>query len=178
MPGRTRWTSSAITTSLKSSSTRRSATKPQPEYVFFTDRDLGRYVFPDRLEAAGLRIERHDTHFLKERTPDAVWMPFVAEKGWIALSRNRHQQGVPFERGIVMRSGLALFHLIGPKATHQDLAENFVRTLPRILDFCEANDRPFIARIYRPSPGLVVATPGHVQLALSYDTWKANSERK
>lgn len=127
------------------------------------------------LEAIGIKVERHDAHF-DQNTPDPIWMPYVAKRGWLAISKNRAQQSVPFEREIAMRSGLALFHLIGPKATHEALGENLVRTMPRIIAFREAHAPPFIARIYRPPGDSPPGTPGHVELKLSYELWRSTYE--
>jgi hypothetical protein len=61
--------------------------KPQPEWVFFTDRDLGRIV-PDALLAAGVRVERHDAHFPPNAT-DVEWLKEIGSRGWIALTHNK-----------------------------------------------------------------------------------------
>ena len=129
-------------------------------------------MIPGKLEAAGIRVERHDLHFGRQDTPDTVWMPFVASKGWLAISRNRGQQSVPLERDVAMRSGLALFHLIGPKANHEELGDNLVRTVPRIIAFRDAHRPPFIARVYRPPSGTASGRPGIVRMALSLDEWR------
>src|SRR5215211_2544954 len=124
-------------------SKRLSSTKPPHKLVFFTDRDLGRYIIPGKLEAAGVGVERHDTHFDQD-TPDVVWMPIVAERGWLAVSHNVRQRYVPEERDMAMRSGLAILYLVG-KATHAELGDNLVRTLPKIIAFRDKHDPPFLA---------------------------------
>jgi hypothetical protein len=148
---------------------RQSSTKPQHEYVFFTDRDLGKIV-PNALEQAGVRVERHDSHF-PPTTPDVAWLAAVGERGWIALTHNRRLRYVAVERDMVMRARVALFCLIGD-VPHQELAANVVRTLDRIIAFREAHSPPFIAKVYRPSPRGSVK-PGHVTLDLSLSQWKS-----
>ncbi len=87
---------------------KRSASKPQPDRVFFADRDLGRSV-PNALNAAGVRVERHDTHF-EPSTPDTEWLREVGRRGWIALSHNRDIRYNTAERDMVMRAGLRPVH--------------------------------------------------------------------
>ena len=73
------------------------------------------------------------------------------------------------ERDTAMRAGLALFFLMG-KVRHSELAENLIRTLPRIISFYERHKPPFIAKVYRPDqkdPG----RPGRVKLILSRENW-------
>jgi len=42
------------------------------EYVFFTDRDLGKQ-FPDILKDAGVHVERHSEHFA-DNAKDEDWL--------------------------------------------------------------------------------------------------------
>ena len=78
-----------------------------------------------------------------------------------------------------MRANVGLFLLLGKNATYRELAENFVNTSNRIFQFVSKNPRPFIAKIYRPSPSKKTPNPlskkkaGDVKLWLSYNEWKA-----
>ena len=65
-----------------------------PEWVFFTDRDLGAHIFPDHLRAAGLRVERHVDHFAHD-AHDKDWLPEVARQGWVILSSDQRMPFVP-----------------------------------------------------------------------------------
>lgn len=149
---------------------RRSSTKPLPDLVFFTDRDLGN-IIPDALERAGVQVERHDEHF-GPRTLDVEWLAEVGRHGWIALTHNKEIRYNIQERDMVMRAGVPLFMLIGHHP-HPVLAENLVNTLPRVRRFLDRTPRPFIARIYKASDEDVTAgRPGRVNLWLSHDDWK------
>jgi len=142
-------------------------------HTFFTDRDLGRQ-FPAELRRAGVVVEMHDDHF-GPLTPDPVWLREVGRRGWVALSHDQKLRYRPQERDMAMRAGVPLFVLVG-KATHSALAKNFVQTLPKVLRFLDENHRPFIARIYRPSPvaGVESGKAGRVELWLSLEEWKAS----
>lgn len=129
------------------------------EPVFFTDRNLG-HSFPAVLTDAGLRVERHDAHF-GPSTSDEEWLAFVGRRGWYVITRDRRIRYRPAELHVVTSAGVGLFLLVG-KATHRDLADNFVRTSPRIRRFLEGQARPFLAKVYRPSPP--AAKPGRVEL--------------
>lgn len=129
-------------------STKRSSTKQQPEYTFFTDYDLGRYIVPEALESLGVRVERHHDHFAPH-TPDPEWMTAVGTRGWIALSHNKHLSGE--EKRAVFRAKLRLFVLIGQRG-HPDLADTAKRTFARMIAFLATHAGPFIARVLRPEP--------------------------
>ena len=132
--------------------------------TFFTDRDLGRQ-FPSVLRDAGISVERHSDHF-PDNMPDEAWIAAVAGRGWIAVSHDKAISRRPNERAAVFAAGLGLLIVVG-KATHRDLAMNFVATYPRIARFIERYEPPFIARIYRPAPADVARRPkaiGRVEL--------------
>lgn len=153
--------------------TKRSSTKPQPEpdWTFFTDRDLGNIV-PNALRNAGYRVERHDDHFQPD-TEDREWLPIVAQKGWVALSHNKKMRSVSYERDAAMRSGLRLFFLIG-KMPHPDHATNLIATMPKVLRFLNNNNPPFIAHIHRPETKHPIgARGGSVDMVLTKAEWES-----
>lgn len=140
--------------------------------IFFTDRDLGN-TFPTLLAEAGYSVERHDDHF-DPLTPDPVWIREIGRRGWIPFS---HDQDIRYrrqERDMVMRAGVPLFLIIG-KAPHAELAKNLVQTVPRVIEFLDDHEAPFIAKVYRPSPVEAVheGRPGRVQMWLDHEGWEA-----
>ncbi len=136
-------------------------------YVFFTDRDLGK-LFPKILRDSGLIVEKHSDHF-KDDTKDEDWLEKVGKKGWIVLTHDKGIRYKPNEIDAIMQSGIGLFVLVG-KATHKELAENFVATIHKIYNFIEKNSPPFIAKTYRPSIGSKqkIRKFGEVKLWLSH----------
>jgi len=148
---------------------RPSSSKPPPERIFFTDRDLGRAI-PKALAKAGVHVERHDAHF-EPTTPDTHWLREIGRQGWIALTHNKYIRYNNEERDMVMRAGVPLFMLIG-KHRHDILARNLIQTLPRIHAFLDAHVPPFIARVYRASElDFEQGKPGRVDLWLTYEDW-------
>lgn len=155
---------------------RPSSSKPQPERVFFADRDLGR-ILPEALVQAGLHVERHDSHF-GPHTLDTEWLREVGRRGWIALTHNKAIRYNTEERDMVMRSGVPLFMLIG-KHSHDILARNFVQTIPRVLSFLAEHQPPFIARIYKAaSADYDGGKPGRVELWLDHRGWTEALRRR
>ena len=148
---------------------KRSSTKRQPEFIFFTDRDLGQTVIPGALERAGVQVERHDSHF-SPITLDTEWLQFVGHHGWLAFSRNRRIRYTTDERDVTMRAGLALFLLVS-KGTHAELADGLVQTLPKIIAFRGRHKPPFIAKVYRPATRRPMK-PGRVVMHLTRDDWE------
>jgi hypothetical protein len=117
--------------------------------VFFTDRDLGQR-FPDILQAAGIEVERHRTHFADD-APDVEWIAEVARRGWVAITHDKAISRRPNERDAVMSAGLGMLIMVGA-APYPELAQNFVATRARIESFVRKHEPPYIARVYRPTP--------------------------
>ena len=142
---------------------------------FFADRNLGRYDFPGRLRAAGITVHIHDDHFAQDE-PDTSWLPQVAERGWLVLSADRVITRNPFELAAVMLSGVGMFCLVGGMAKAEELARNFVNTLPRVAEFVAGNRPAYVAKVYRPSPlgGIDRGVPGTVKLQMDYAAWRAS----
>ncbi len=117
--------------------------------VYFTDRDLGKR-FPEILAAAGLAVERHHDLFPPDGS-DEQWLEYCGTGNRIAVTHNERIRYTPTELVAVERFRVALLVVVG-KAPFPALAQNFVRTLPRIEAFLNAQKPPFIAKVYRPEP--------------------------
>lgn len=132
---------------------------------FFADRILGSRIFPEIVRQSGITLHRHTDHFAHDAL-DHEWLPVVANRGWIILSRDAAIMRNPLEREAVMGSRAALLVLVGANA--QEIAQNFVNTHPRILRFLEKHSPPLIAKVYRPNPPALVAQgrPGRIKLKL------------
>lgn len=132
--------------------------------VFFVDRDLGRHILPDALVLAGLAVERHDSHFQPD-TPDEVWIPKVAERGWVIVSGDKRILRRPQEVSALVESRARMLILVGNHAPADELANNFINTLPKIEELLGSLEPPVVVRVYRPSPRELVfeGKPGRVR---------------
>lgn len=116
------------------------------EYTYFIDRDLG-LSFSNVLLTSGLRFERADTHF-KTNTPDDQWLPTVASRGWLAITRDARIRYSPLALAALMTSGARLFVIVG-KLTTADSAAVFLHWRKKI-DLLAATERgAFIAKVRR-----------------------------
>ena len=122
------------------------------EHTFFIDRCFGRYVLADALREAGLRCEVHDDHF-EQDTKDVEWIPVVAEKGWIAVTRDDRIKRNAEEKDALIRSQLAMLVMSKKNNTTLQLAERFITAQPVIERFLKKNPPPFIASVRPPSKG-------------------------
>jgi hypothetical protein len=118
----------------------------QLDVVYFADRDLGRR-FPEELRAAGIAIERHDEHF-GSQTPDEVWIPEVARRGWVALTRDSRIRYSPLALRVLEESGARLFVLVG-KFTGAEAVATFLKWRTAIEAMARESRAAFVAKIRR-----------------------------
>lgn len=145
---------------------------------FFADRNLGK-EFPLRLRAAGLVVHMHDEHFAQD-ADDEEWAPFVTERGWIGLSRDRRIRSTVVEYDAVMFAGGRLLVMTGGSMKTDLLAMNFLNTLPRIERVVQTQAAPFIAMLYRPSPleSILTGSPGSLKVVLTVSEWERKRRRR
>jgi len=114
-------------------------------------------------------VEVHVDHFEPDAA-DEVWLPEVAARGWVILSNDQNIMRRPLEREAVRVSEATLLVLVGGHARADQLARNFLNTLPRIREFLHEHRPPLIAKVYRPSPVSYVeqGRAGRIELKLRW----------
>lgn len=132
------------------------------EPTYFIDRDLG-LRFADALRSAGLHVQRADDHFRND-TADEVWIPAVARRGWLAVTRDGRIRYSPLALTALMSSGARLFVIVG-KLTAAEAAEVFLHHQQRVERLAREQDAAFIAKVRRDG----------VHLWLCYDDWVKRS---
>jgi hypothetical protein len=62
---------------------------------------------------------------------DPVWIKFVGEQGWVAITRDRTIRSAPEAVAALIEAGTKTFVLVG-KHPHRKLAESFLSALPQV----------------------------------------------
>lgn len=100
---------------------------------------------------AGFKVEWHDAHF-DPLTVDEAWIPEVARRGWIAMTRDRRIRWRPNERWAVRASSSRLLVLVS-KLPSPELASHVAMSRAMIERFVEREgDGPWMARFNPPTP--------------------------
>lgn len=121
------------------------------ELTFFFDRCLGKRL-PESLRQASppFRVEYfHDpraTVKFKHDTPDDVWIPIVAQRGWIILSHDAQWHKNDVERVAVKQHNAGCFYLYGNSSTVWYKLRAFVRASEKICKLASTTPRPFVYR--------------------------------
>jgi hypothetical protein len=121
-----------------------STNERQHEPTFFVDQNL-RGQFPSVLRLAGLKVEELEDH-LPPDTPDVEWLPFVGDRGWVAITMD-YLRGDVEEHAALMAHGVKVFVIVG-KGTHRQRAEFFLKKLRWVRQtIAHHGIHPFVARM-------------------------------
>lgn len=71
--------------------------RPPDPLVYYLDANLDGPDLVSRLRAAGMRCEPHRDHFRAD-AEDVVWIPAIASRGWVIVTRDFAIQRRPAER--------------------------------------------------------------------------------
>jgi predicted nuclease of predicted toxin-antitoxin system len=116
--------------------------------VFFLDRALGKRTVAGVLREAGQAVEVHADHFADDAA-DTDWLPQVAAKGWIVLTKDANIAKRPLERAAVEYAGAKVFYFNNSNATGAAIASAFVLALPKIAALVASTPGPLIVAVHR-----------------------------
>ena len=122
-----------------------SSRPPDPE--IFIDRSLGRRI-ADTLTVAGATVHHHDDHF-SQGVEDEVWLTEVGERGWVVLTKDKSIRYRAIERNALMNAGIKAFFFMSGNFPFEQMAQVIAASLPKIRQFVEKHEAPFIAGIYK-----------------------------
>ena len=114
--------------------------------VFFLDRSLGKNRVATALRQAGATLHVHDDHFPPD-AKDEDWLAEAGQRGWIVLTKDHRIRYRHVERLALMKAGVAAFILTSGDLQGEEMAQIFVKALPRITRFLKNRTKPFIGKI-------------------------------
>lgn len=103
--------------------------KLREPFVYFVDRSLGGTLVVAALRKAGEQAHAHDDHFAQD-TPDDVWLPVVAKRGWVVLTKDKNIRRNELERIAIVQSHASVFMLGRGDLTAETMARIFIEALP------------------------------------------------
>jgi len=116
--------------------------------TFFLDYQIGRYTVAEALSAAGAKVEVHIDHF-EQSAPDVEWIPEVARRNWVLITKDEHIRRNPLERAAYERSKLRGFVVTGKDMGGKDLATLLVRCLPGMVRRAAGRPGPLLFTLTR-----------------------------
>ena len=93
-----------------------------------------------------MKHERHGKHFAPG-TEDSVWLPFVGERGWILITKDKRIRFNELEKAAVLQHRVRAFYFSSGNYSGAEMAEMLVSALRDMIRVCRRCDPPFIASI-------------------------------
>lgn len=100
------------------------------------------------LRRAEATLHIHDDHFPPDAR-DEDWLAQIGQRGWIVLTKDHRIRYRHAERLALMKAGVAAFILTSGDLQGQEMAQIFVKALPRITRSLKNHTKPFIAKVAR-----------------------------
>lgn len=108
------------------------------------DRALGRVTIAEALRNAGSSVEIHDAHFVQD-AKDTDWLGEVGRRGWVVLTKDHHIRTRQNELIALLSAGVAAFVLTAGDLSGPEMANAFVRAMPKMNRMLIGQKKPFIA---------------------------------
>jgi hypothetical protein len=117
-------------------------------HTFFLDHQIGRYQVARILRAAGAKVEVHLDHFAGDM-PDVDWIPRVAARHWVLITKDQHIRRNPLEVAAYRASKLRGFVATGKDMSADELGELLVQCLPGMVRRVVSRMGPLLFTISR-----------------------------
>jgi hypothetical protein len=100
----------------------------------------------DALHQRGRLVHMHKQVF-PDRTPDRIWIPEVASRGWIIVTRDKRLQTRHIEWMALLRAKARVLWFKGDRASNVEITEGFLAALPKIDKLAAILPAPFIIKV-------------------------------
>ena len=116
--------------------------------TFFLDHQIGRNQVAAALRRAGARVEVHLDHFAGD-TPDTEWIPEVARRDWVLITKDQNIRRNPLERAAYESAKLRGFIVTGKDMTGEELGQVLTRCLRGMVRRAAGRPGPILFTISR-----------------------------
>jgi predicted nuclease of predicted toxin-antitoxin system len=122
----------------------------------FVDRCLGKNLLPEALrKLPNLIVHVHHEHFADDEE-DHVWLPKVAAKGWVILTKDKDIRHRKLEIDAVLQNDAVMLTFGQGDYSALEMAEAFQRALPDIRRTVAGYFHPLVARISKKGELLIL----------------------
>jgi len=117
------------------------------EFTYFTDVCLGNKLLPQRLRDEGLHVVTHAEFGLAPDERDVDWIPKVALKGYVILTKDRNIRRLPLELRVVLQERARYFVLGNANRTAEHNAAIILKHRHRIKALVRDREPPIVAQL-------------------------------
>jgi hypothetical protein len=123
---------------------------PEPAAIrYFVDRCLGAHIVPKALRAQGMDLITLAEAGYEHDAEDAEWIPKVAGKGWVILTKDKRIRLDSLELGAALASRAYYFTLGGGNYTGAEMADIILYHRSTIERLVRHRQPPIVAQLNR-----------------------------
>ena len=111
--------------------------------MFFLDRSIESALVAAALRDTGVEVRLH-REFFADDEKDEIWLPDVAQRGWIILTRDKWIRRRPLEKQALIASGARAFVLTSGNLRGREMADILVKHIGRMERLARVTKPPFI----------------------------------
>lgn len=102
----------------------------------------------DALLVSKIKFERHTSHFARGED-DEVWLPFVAERSWVVITKDKRNRYNDLEREAIRRSKVREFYFAKGNFSGMEMAEALIIAAVEMRRLCRTFNSPLVGSIAR-----------------------------
>ena len=126
------------------------------DFVLYLDENLDNcQPIIDALISDGVQFRRH-RDFHARGTLDEIWLPFVAERAWVVLTKDKRNRYNDIERDAVRRHRVREFYFGSGNFTGAEMAQALVKAIPEMRKISRTYSPPVVGSITRAGTVMVV----------------------
>jgi hypothetical protein len=119
------------------------------DFILYLDENLDNCKsIVDALSVSCIQFERHTSHFARGED-DEIWLPFVAERSWIVLTKDKRNRYNDLEREAIRRTKVREFYFGKGNFNGSEMAQALVAAVPEMRRLCRTCDPPLVGSIAR-----------------------------
>ena len=126
------------------------------DFILYLDENLDNCKpIMDALLGSSVKFECHARHFARG-TNDDVWLPFVAERSWVVLTKDKNNRYNDLEREAIRTCKVREFYFGRGNFNASEMAEALVAAIPEMRRLCRTHNPPLVASTTRSGEITVV----------------------
>ena len=119
------------------------------DFILFLDENLDNCKpIMEALTGSNVSFERHRNHF-ERGTDDEIWLPFVAERSWVVLTKDKQNRYNDLERDAIRQYRVREFYFGRGDFSGAEMARCLVIAIPEMQNICRSYNPPLVGSITR-----------------------------
>jgi len=126
------------------------------DFILYLDENLDNCKpIMEALTGSDVRFERHTSHF-QRGTDDDIWLPFVAERSWVVLTKDKQNRYNDLERDALRKYKAREFYFGRGDFSGCEMAACLIIAIPEMRNICRDYNPPVVGSITRSGTITVV----------------------